>query len=77
MSDPCPANMDVYFARDGKLLGLYPDDGVFQLLEGHAVVDSDYFWHEGMDDWQPISAKWDTPPVARAECAPGNRAPRG
>ena len=62
--------MDVFFARDGKMLGCYPDDGVAQLLDGHAVMASDYFWHEGMVDWQPITTKWEIPPAARVKCAP-------
>lgn len=52
--------MDIYFARDGKILGLYPDDGVYQLLEGRAVAPTDYYWHEGMACWQPIASKWET-----------------
>ena len=50
--------MDVYFARNGKFLGIYPDDGVTQLLDGHAVETSDFFWHEGMPEWQPVASKW-------------------
>ena len=62
--------MDVYFARDGKMLGLYPEDGVTQLLEGHAVIASDYYWHEGMAEWLPITSKWDANIAAQPKPAP-------
>ncbi len=55
--------MDIYFARDGKMLGLYPEDGVTQLLDGHAITAADYYWHEGMASWQPIASKWETHPA--------------
>ncbi|MBM3853073.1 MAG: DUF4339 domain-containing protein [Verrucomicrobia bacterium] len=62
--------MNVYFARDGKMLGCYPDDGVMQLLDGHAIMTSDYFWHEGMADWQSVASKWEMPPPARSKGVP-------
>ena len=67
--------MDVSFARNGKMLGLYPDDGVPQLLEGHAVTASDYFWHEGMAEWQPIASKWESTPPVPLQPAPQSEIP--
>lgn len=65
--------MDVYFARDGRVLGLYPDDGVPQLLEGRAVMASDYYWHEGMASWEPIASRWES--ASPLPSIAGNTAP--
>ena len=51
--------MQVLFARDGApLIPALPAEVVPALLRTKAVFPSDYYWHEGMADWNLVEAGW-------------------
>lgn len=50
--------MNITFGRDGAEIGECAEEEVPALLQSNAVLRSDVFWHEGMDEWQLVSTRW-------------------
>ena len=50
--------MNIKFARDNQEIGEYPEQAVPALLQSSVLRFTDLFWHEGMSEWTPISARW-------------------
>lgn len=50
------AFMEVWIGRDGERHGPYTEVEVRQWLRSGQVSASDLGWHEGLADWQPLSA---------------------
>jgi uncharacterized RDD family membrane protein YckC len=48
--------MEVWIGRDGERHGPYKEADVRQWLRSGQVSPDDLGWHEGMADWQPLSA---------------------
>lgn len=48
--------MEVWIGRDGERHGPYKEEEVRQWLRSGQVSADDLGWHEGMADWQPLSA---------------------
>jgi len=51
MSQP----LQVRVSRDGKELGTYPSEEVVRQLVCGALKETDFYWHEGMTDWAPLT----------------------
>ena len=47
--------MKIYIAREGKHFGVYEFDHIAQLYIAGNIRTSDLAWHEGLEDWLPIS----------------------
>jgi uncharacterized RDD family membrane protein YckC len=47
--------MQLYIAKDGKQTGPYSEDQIRSMIEGGLISNSDYFWREGLTEWQPLS----------------------
>lgn len=66
----------VHILRDGVVLvPPFPAPKISRLLHARSILPTDYFWHEGMAEWQPVSARWEaddgaTKAVALAPLAP-------
>ena len=64
-----------YIARDGKQYGPITDADLSQLVQKKELLDSDFLWRQGFDNWLPVAQvpevrdfnqqfnKVDTPPV--------------
>jgi hypothetical protein len=50
MSEP----IQVRVSREGKELGSYPVPDVLSMLKEGALLPTDFYWHEGMNDWAPL-----------------------
>jgi uncharacterized membrane protein YhaH (DUF805 family) len=48
--------MNLSIARDGAEIGTWPKKEVEALYQAGTLYSSDYFWCEGMLDWQPLLA---------------------
>lgn len=46
------------FGRDGKEIGEYPEEAVPVLLQSGALRGSDFYWREGMNQWEFVSSHW-------------------
>ena len=42
-------------ARNGKVLGEWTKAELYPLLRASEVFPSDYYWHEGMNDWRRLA----------------------
>lgn len=51
MSEP----LKVRISRQGKELGTFPADEVVSLHAKGTLKDADFYWHNGMSDWAPLS----------------------
>jgi hypothetical protein len=63
----------VHILRDGTpLFPPFPAPKIPALLRARSVLPSDYFWHEGMPEWQPVSGRWtaDEPPQLATPAEP-------
>jgi hypothetical protein len=47
--------MKLHIARDGEILGEWTQTDLYKLLRASEVFPSDYYWHEGMDDWRRLA----------------------
>jgi len=47
--------MDIYIARGQEQLGPYPLDQVQQLLDSGVLKPDDFAFHEGLDNWTPLT----------------------
>jgi hypothetical protein len=45
----------VKISRDGKEIGTYEAKDAVRLLESGTLKETDFYWHEGMTDWAPLS----------------------
>lgn len=50
--------MTIKFSRDGKTIWECAEEDVPSLIEAGQVCLSDYFWHEGLPEWQKVESKW-------------------
>jgi uncharacterized RDD family membrane protein YckC len=48
--------MEIWIGRDGERHGPYQEEDVRQWLRSGQLGGSDLAWHEGLADWQPLSA---------------------
>ncbi|MGZ5503300.1 MAG: GYF domain-containing protein [Chthoniobacterales bacterium] len=46
--------MTIYIARDGEEIGECERQDLEQLTREGQVLPSDYYWHEGMEDWRTV-----------------------
>ena len=51
MSEP----LQVRVSRDGKEFGTYSAQEVVRLLVYGTLKETDFYWHEGMTDWAPLT----------------------
>ena len=51
MSEP----LQVRVSRDGKEFGTYTAQEAVRLLVYGTLKETDFYWHEGMTDWAPLS----------------------
>ena len=51
MSEP----LQVKISRDGKEIGTYEAKEAVRLLVYGTLKETDFYWHEGMTDWAPLS----------------------
>lgn len=51
MSEP----LQVRVSRDGKEFGTYSAQEAVRLLVYGTLKETDFYWHEGMTDWAPLS----------------------
>jgi hypothetical protein len=51
MSEP----LLVRISRDGKELGTYPSEEVVRLRIDGTLKETDFYWHEGMTEWAPLT----------------------
>lgn len=58
-------------SRNGKELGYYSAEEIVSYLAEGSLFDSDFFWSEGMPDWQPLSKF--PKPTSRSHEAPKNQ----
>ena len=42
-------------ARNGKVLGEWTKTELYPLLRASEVFPSDYYWHEGMNEWRRLA----------------------
>jgi hypothetical protein len=47
--------MNVFIARAGKDIGKFPREEIPNLLEGGTILETDQYWHRGMEGWGHIS----------------------
>ncbi len=59
-------NTPVYIAKEGKQMGPFPSEAISGMINRRELSIDDYFWREGMTDWQQLS-KWQTKANAAAE----------
>jgi uncharacterized RDD family membrane protein YckC len=59
--------MEVWIGRQGERLGPYRDEEVRQWLREGKVRTDDLAWHEGLTDWQPLSAMFPEDAAAAPE----------
>jgi len=45
----------VRISRDGNEIGSYPSDEVVRLRVNGILNETDFYWHEGMTDWAPLT----------------------
>lgn len=60
--------MEIWIGRDGERHGPYKEEDVRAWLRSGQVSRDDLAWHEGLADWQPLSALF--PDEARSAAAP-------
>jgi endonuclease/exonuclease/phosphatase family metal-dependent hydrolase len=48
----------IFLSRDGEQFGPYPPDDIQRMLYAGEVLPSDYYWHEGMEEWGVVGAVW-------------------
>ncbi len=41
----------IFLSRDGEQFGPYPPDDIQTMLDAGQVLPTDYYWHEGMEEW--------------------------
>jgi len=51
MSNP----LQVRISRDGNEIGSYPSDEVVRLRLNGTLKETDFYWHEGMTAWAPLT----------------------
>jgi hypothetical protein len=56
----------IYIAKEGKQIGPFPAEAIVGMIDRGELSVDDYFWREGMADWQPLS-EWQTKADAPAE----------
>ena len=59
--------IQVRISRDGNEIGSYPSDEVVRLRLNGTLKETDFYWHEGMTDWAPLTQFLNT--EARRELA--------
>lgn len=47
--------LQVRISRDGNEIGSYPSDEVVRLRLNGTLKETDFYWHEGMTDWAPLT----------------------
>jgi len=47
--------MKLRIARNGKVLGEWTKTELYSLLRASEVFLSDYYWHEGMNEWRRLA----------------------
>ena len=47
--------MKLRIARNGKVLGEWTKTELYSLLRASEVFPSDYYWHEGMNEWKRLA----------------------
>ena len=47
--------MKLRIARNGKVLGEWTKTELYSLLRASEVFPSDYYWHEGMNQWRRLA----------------------
>lgn len=47
--------IQVRISRGGNEIGSYPSDEVVRLSSNGTLKETDFYWHEGMTDWAPLS----------------------
>lgn len=52
-----------HLARDGQQLGTFSEEEVKSGLAAGRFSPSDLHWTDGMGDWQPVSARFNTQPI--------------
>jgi hypothetical protein len=52
--------MNIKFARDGAEIDELAEEEVPSLLQSNILRRSDYFWHEGMAQWELVETRWPT-----------------
>ena len=69
--------MEIWIGRNGERHGPYKEEDVRQWLRSGQVSSSDLAWHEGLADWQPLSALFpdEAPGAAPAAAAASAAAP--
>ncbi|MDQ3198918.1 MAG: DUF4339 domain-containing protein [Verrucomicrobiota bacterium] len=58
-------------ARDGELLGEFPENGFRRQRASGGILATDHYWTEGMTDWKMVS-DWRAPiaPTKKVKIAP-------
>jgi hypothetical protein len=46
---------DIYVLRDDQQFGPYGEETIALMLAEGQFSSSDYFWHDGMTEWRPLS----------------------
>lgn len=46
--------LQVKVSRDGKEIGTYEAQEAVRLLISGALKETDFYWHEGMTEWEPL-----------------------
>jgi hypothetical protein len=65
--------MNIQIARDGHNIGEYSEDLIPTLLKLGAIKQSDYYWCEGMAEWDLVATRWpevSSTPAADCESSP-------
>ena len=73
--------MNVWIARDGEIIGEYPQEDIWKFARSGHLVREDYYWCEGMGDWKPLEdllgrGIWEealAPPAPEPVFVPGKR----
>jgi GYF domain 2 len=47
--------LQVRVSREGKEIGTYPVQEAIRLLVYGTLKETDFYWHEGMTDWAPLT----------------------
>jgi hypothetical protein len=68
----------VHILRAGiPLFPPFPAEKIPALLRAKSVLRSDYFWHEGMDQWTSVEERWPPGVEISTEIAPEPAPVRG
>src|ERR1035441_284207 len=59
------SRMDIYLYQNDKQVGPYTEQELRTLVKSGAISKTEYAWHEGLTEWQPLNAI-----ISLAACGP-------